>query len=93
MSTLILLAFLVGAVLGLRYKVLILAPAMGLAILAVIATSLAHHYSLPTTLIAGVLALTCVQIGYLGGILTRYAMILTRGGSQRNASVQAESVR
>ena len=93
MPMLTLLVFLTGAVLGLRFKVLILAPAMGLAILAVIATGMACGYSLPALLIAGVLALVCLQFGYLGGVLTRYAITLARAGSQPKASFRPESAR
>jgi hypothetical protein len=93
MSTLILVIFLTGAVLGMRFKVLILAPAMGLAILAVIAIGVACAYGIPDTLFAGVLALICVQVGYLSGLLTRYTIALARAGSKRKASVQAETVR
>jgi hypothetical protein len=91
MFILILLVFLTGAVLGLRFKVLVLVPAMGLAILAVIATGVARGHSFPAILIAGVLALICVQIGYLGGLLTRYTTTAARVGSQRETSMQAES--
>jgi hypothetical protein len=92
MWTLILVIFLMGAVLGMRFKVLILAPAMGLSTLAVIATSVACAYSIPDILIAVVLALICVQFGYLGGLLTRYTIALARAGSKPKASVRAESV-
>ena len=89
----ILLVFLTGAVLGLRFKVLALVPAMGLAIIAITATGMARGYGVPTILIAGVLGLICVQIGYIGGLLTRYAITLTRVESKRKASIPAESVR
>ena len=89
----ILLVFLTGAVLGLRFKVLVLVPAMGLAIIAITATGMASGYSLAAVLTAGVLALICVQIGYIGGLLTRYAMTLARVESERKASIPAESVR
>ena len=87
----ILLVFLTGAVLGLRFKVLALVPAMGLAIVAITATGMARGYGLPAILIAGVLGLICVQIGYVGGLLTRYAMTLVRAGSHRKATVPAKS--
>jgi len=93
MLMMILLVFLTGAVLGLRFKVLVLVPAMGLAIIAITATGMAHGYGLAAVLTAGVLALICVQIGYIGGLLARYAMTLARAGSERKASIPAESAR
>ena len=93
MSIPILLVFLTGAVLGLRFKVLVLVPAMGLGTIAVITTGMARGYGLRAILISAVLAVICVQIGYFGGLLTRYATALARAGSQRKPSIQAESAR
>ena len=93
MSTLILLVCLTGAVLGMRFKVLILAPAIGVTFIAVSATGMARGEGLPTILLAGLLALICLQIGYLGGVLTRYTMTPARAGSQRKAPLRTESVR
>jgi hypothetical protein len=95
MSTLILLVFLTGAVLGLRFKVLILAPAIGLALIVVVAMAIARGDGVASILLAGALASVCLQVGYLGGILTRYTMTLARVRSRTRrdskASLQAES--
>jgi len=94
MSMLILLVSLIGAVLGLRFKVLILIPAIGFTIIAAVATGIAGGNGLLAILLAGVLASTCLQIGYLGGILARYSITLARAGSSpRKDSIQAESAR
>ncbi len=93
MYTLILLVFLSGAVLGMRFKVLILAPAFGVTIIAVFAAGMARSEDLPAILLAELLALICVQIGYLGGVLTRYTMTPTQAGSRRKAPLQTESSR
>ena len=90
---LILLVCLTGAVLGMRFKVLILAPAIGVTIIAVFAAGMARGEDLPAILLAGLLALICLQIGYLGGVLTRYTMTLARAGSRRKAPLQTESAR
>jgi hypothetical protein len=92
MSILILLVFLSGAVLGMKFRVFILAPAVGLSILAVCAVGYARGDAPPTLLVAATLALTAIQIGYLAGILTRHAMVSTRGGSPRKAPLQAHSI-
>ena len=93
MYTLILLVCLTGAVLGMRFKVLILAPAIGVTIIAVFAAGMARGVDLPAILLAGLLALICLQTGYLGGVLTRYTMTPARPRSRRKAPLQTESPR
>jgi hypothetical protein len=70
--------FLVGAVLGMRFKVLILIPAIGFAVGVVLAAGIAGGASLAAILAATALASICLQFGYLGGIGTRYSMALIR---------------
>ena len=93
MSMLILLAFLLGAVLGMRFKVFILIPAIGFALIAILAGGIARGNSVSGTLIVAVLASSCLQIGYLLGIIARYSVALTRAGRPRKASIEAESAR
>ena len=90
MSILILLVFLSGAVLGMKFRVFILAPAVGLSILAVCAVGHARGDAVPTLLVAATLALIAIQIGYLAGILIPYTLV--RGGSSRKAPLQAHSI-
>ena len=92
MSTLALLSFLVGALLGMRFKVLILIP-VGLAINAVVVIAIARGDALSTMLLADALVLCCLQLGYLGGIFTRYTLVLVRAASIRRASLQTGSAR
>jgi hypothetical protein len=91
MSMLVLLVFLTGAVLGMKFKVFVLAPAMGLAAIAGFATGMIRGDSLHAILLACTLTLIALQMGYLGGILTRYAMTLARNSSRRKASLHLES--
>jgi hypothetical protein len=91
---LILLVILFGVVLGMRFKVAVLVPAMGVSVFAVLAVGITSRDSLPTILLAGVLAFTCLQIGYLGGIMTSYMLTVARAKSSlRKTSLQAKSVR
>jgi hypothetical protein len=92
MSMLALLSFLIGALLGMRFKVLILIP-IGLAITAVVVIAIARGDGLSTMLLAEALVLCCLQIGYLGGLLTRYMLVLARAASMRRSSLQANSAR
>jgi hypothetical protein len=93
MSMLVLLAFFLGAVLGVRFKVFILIPVTGLALIAIFAVGAARGNSISATLIAGVLTLCCLQIGYILGIIALYSVTLARAERQRKASVQVESAR
>ena len=63
-------AILLGAVLGLRFKVLILLPAavVAVAIMAAAADSI-EHSSLSTTVVDVVLVLAGLQMGYLAGAI------------------------
>jgi uncharacterized protein YqgC (DUF456 family) len=92
MSILILLVFLSGAVLGMKFRVFVLAPGIGLSVLAVLALGCARGASLPTLLVAATLAVVAVQIGYLAGILTRHTIMSARVGSSRKAPLQAHSI-
>jgi len=93
MSVPIFLAFLIGAVLGMRFKVLILIPAIGLALIVILAAGVARDDNVSAILIAAVLASSFLQIGYLCGAVTRYSIALARTERTRKASLQAQSAR
>ena len=80
MLTLSLASLLVGAVLGMRFRVLILLPAVFAALLAVLAVGITSSVSFPMVALAMVLAATCLQLGYLGGVAIRHAVALARSG-------------
>jgi hypothetical protein len=62
-------AILLGAVLGLRFKVLILLPAAVVAVAILAAADSIQHYSLSTTAVDVVLVLAGMQMGYLAGAI------------------------
>jgi hypothetical protein len=68
------ISFLAGAALGLRYKVMILVPAVFLAmtLAAIIGVGSANHFW-PTVLAMLILG-TAVQFGYLAGVAIRAAV-------------------
>jgi hypothetical protein len=76
------LSVLVGAVLGLRFRVLVLVPAIGCAILA----SSFFSHDLAHGALASLFAVVGLQIGYLGGIVTRHVMVLARASRMRTRS-------
>jgi hypothetical protein len=67
-STLI-LAFLLGAVLGTRFRVLVLFPVIGAVVLIALLAGLVGGNGLSAAAIETVLAVACVQVGYFGGML------------------------
>ena len=69
---------LAGMVLGLRFKVLVLLPAIACAIAAGAALGLAERAGLATTVLETLAAVVALQLGYLGGVGTRFAIALTR---------------
>jgi hypothetical protein len=69
---------LIGALLGTRFKVLILVPAIGLALLANIVSGIVGGDSASTILIAAATAAVCLQIGYLCGVVVQYAAAVAR---------------
>jgi uncharacterized membrane protein len=93
LSAPIFLAFLIGAVLGMRFKVLILIPAIGLVWIVILAAGIARDDNVSAILIAAVLASSFLQIGYLCGTATRYSIALARIGRTRKGSLHAQSAR
>ena len=81
MSVLILLTLLTGAVLAMRFKVLILIPAIGSALVVVVIGSFARGSGLSDMLIVAMLASTSLQVGYLCGALARQSFLLSRAQS------------
>ena len=65
------ISVLVGIALGLRYKVLILVPAVTVAMLLAIIIGIAHADRFWSIILAMVILGTAVQFGYLAGIVMR----------------------
>jgi|HubBroStandDraft_6_1064221.scaffolds.fasta_scaffold2011408_1 hypothetical protein len=83
MLILAIVALLTGAVLGLRFKVLVLLPVIGLLILGVPIVGLAYSLSVPSIALTLGLSIAWLQLGYLGGVGTRYAMVMSRAARLR----------
>jgi hypothetical protein len=81
--------FLIGAVLGMRFKFLILVPAIGSALTAIFVGSVTRGDSAAMILVTAVVASSCLQIGYLGGVVTHHTAVLARAG--RTTSPRASS--
>src|ERR1700744_2229735 len=83
-----------GAVLGMRFKVQVLFPAAILGCSIVVAVALLKGSSMSSIIIAAIISVTSLQIGYLGGLLTRFYMAASRtrsNGSLRSSPVRSRS--
>ncbi len=71
-------ALLIGALLGLRFQVSILVPAIVMGSSVILSLGMAHSHSFWPTLLATVLAITALQIGYVGGAVIRFVIVEAR---------------
>ena len=72
MPGLFIATLLIGAALGMRFKVFVLVPTFGLSLVAVLAAATAHGSNALACCIAAVLAFAGLQVGYLSGALLRF---------------------
>lgn len=78
MPMLILFVFLTGALLGMRFKVLILIPAVGIAVIAVLWVGVLRGDGAIAILLATALAWAGLEFGYICGSAARYGIALAR---------------
>jgi hypothetical protein len=67
--------FLLGCVLGLRFKVLVLVPAVTLAMLGATVVGIAHGDPIGSVVLTMVLIGTTLQLGYLVGVVSRPVLV------------------
>ena len=65
-------AVLIGALLGQRFKVLILFPAIVIGLATILGFGMAQNSNLSSTLLLMALTITALQMGYLGGAVIRF---------------------
>ena len=68
MMTLSMISFLLGAVLGQRFKIVVLIPAFAIVLAFVVGTGVALAQTAGSIVLMAAAAVTCLQIGYLVGI-------------------------
>jgi hypothetical protein len=78
------IVFLVGATLTVRFKVLILLPAIGLAVVGTAVVGIAHGDRVGAVVLTIALTAAALQIGYAFGLVTR-AVIASLGAPEPNA--------
>ena len=77
---------LIGAVLGLRFKVMVLVPMFAISLIAIAGVNAALGTGLWMTLIEMVIAVTSTQVGYLGGAAIRLFLAAPRGAAAERTS-------
>jgi hypothetical protein len=82
MPILVTFAFLVGTLLGMRFKVPILIPAVGISAIAVICAGILLKSSIGDILFRAALAWAVLQLGYFCGLATRYSIAFARRPSK-----------
>jgi hypothetical protein len=87
---LMILSMLCGALLGMRFKVFILFPAIPVCLGLNADIAAAHGSGLWPTLLAIALSLTGLQLGFLAGLVTRYAMAASR--APRSHSLTGDTI-
>ncbi len=76
--SIIFISILVGAVLGLRFTVLIVVPAAMIAFVLAVATAWLQNSGLAGAAALVLAVETALQLGYLFGVLIRYTMLAAR---------------
>jgi hypothetical protein len=84
------MSFLLGAFLGIKFRVLILIPALGAILLTVVAIGIAHADAVWAILITLAAAVSSLQIGYLGGAIIQYALALPTTDRRRTQPLSTE---
>lgn len=68
----------IGSALGLRFKVLVLLPAIFLGVAACTAHGVAQGATIGSVALANVVTAMCLQFGYLGGALLKFMVLAGR---------------
>lgn len=78
-------ALTLGALLGVRFKVLVIVPATMLVLVFVLAIGLARDHGGGWIVLSMIINATCLQAGYLGGLYFRHAGAVPRTVRMRKA--------
>jgi homoserine kinase len=89
--TFLMISTLFGLVLGQRYKVLVLVPAIALELLMAIGVGITRSEGLGSSVVMAVAAVACMQIGYCAGVGVRYLLAVARTGKMHLPSMAAHS--
>jgi hypothetical protein len=87
MVMLLLLSFLIGAVLGMRFKVLVLVPAIAGTLPIAVAVEISHQQGLASIILVSAATVALVQIGYLAGIAVHRRLATGRISAREGSSL------
>jgi hypothetical protein len=96
--TLVILSLLFGAVLGMRFKAFVLFPAIPVCLALNAGIAAAQGSGLWPAFLAMALSVTGLQLGFLGGVITRYFIATSRtplpnGAADRPTAASSGSAR
>ena len=83
MGMIALFSAMVGAVLGVRYRVQVLFPVTVLVLASIFAIATLKGSTVSATVATGLACSVALQLGYLGGLLTRFCLAAARLTSRR----------
>jgi hypothetical protein len=83
----------IGCALGLRFRVLVLLPAIGLVWMAYLAVGLARGDATSAILVGGALAAVCLQLGYLAGATVAHGPLTSQANKISRSVFPAEKLR
>jgi hypothetical protein len=90
MIILVILSILFGAALGTRFKVLVLFPAIFVSAALIAGATAAHGSSVWSAVLSMAVSATGLQMGFLGGVATRFVVAAARAprlrGNNRTAA-------
>jgi hypothetical protein len=75
---------LIGAVLGTRFRIHVLLPAAVLGLMIVAAVAALRGAAASSAIAAAIVFVIALQLGYLGGLFTRFCLAATRLASYRS---------
>ena len=84
-------SFLIGAVLGTRFRVQVLFPAAVIGLMAIALFVALKSAAISAAVMIAVTYAIALQLGYLGGLFVRYCMVVVRSASHR--SVRSSTAR
>jgi hypothetical protein len=89
MLVLMILSLIFGAVLGTRFKALVLFPPIFISAALIAAAAIAHGGGLWSAVLSIALCTAGLQIGFLGGVATRFVVASARAPRLRGARPRA----
>src|SRR6266849_7948064 len=91
MLVLTIISFLIGVILGLRFKVIVLVPAFGLALALIAVSGIVMEEGVWRPVSTTVAVVTFLQLGYICGSILRIAFYRTRVADHGRASTPAST--